>query len=155
MKIFKNKKTFFLVVFIFIVLMTFYVFFRDRTKDYNHLKIDKSKYLIYTLSQEQSGSFYQYKPYVNLKGEVGDIVNQDINSFFQLFTTDNICITYESDLNGKVLSLVLKVEDHSYAESATILYFRSYNIHLGEQRLLPNETLFDYFGIASAKFKVF
>lgn len=145
-KFLKKKEYFYIGVFVMILFIVCYAFYNfNYSKDYNLLKLDSSKHLIYTLSQTQYDNYYQYTPYVNLRGEVGEIVNEDIQSFLSSFQKDNICITYESDLSGKVLSLVLKVEDHSYAESATIYYFRSYNINLDTQELLPDEVLFSYF----------
>ena len=52
---------------------------------------------------------------------------------------------YEYDINGEVLSLVLKVEDHSLAQQATITSFKSYNINIKTKELLENEKVLDLF----------
>ncbi len=145
----KDMWKFIAVAVAFLILIICYFFFNKSTDNYNNLKIDSSKELVYTESQTQYDYYYQYKPYLNIKDEIGILVNNDIDEFMGYFNSNNIGITYEYDLSGKVLSLIIKVEDHSYAESATILYFRSYNINLGTLELLDNDTLFDYFDITS------
>ena len=52
---------------------------------------------------------------------------------------------YEYDINGEILSLVLKVEDHSLAQRATITSFKSYNINIKTTELLTNEKVLDLF----------
>ena len=142
-------KFIFIVVICLIVFIGYFIFNKSR-ENYNYLKIDKSKNLVYTESKTQHGNYNQYKPYVNIKGELGTAINENISEYIEFFNNDNICITYDTDLNGKVLSLVIKVEDYSYAEYAAILYFRSYNIKLDTLELLSNETLLSYFEVDEA-----
>lgn len=135
-------------VFLLIVVIS-YFFYNKSSDNYNNLKVDKSKHLIYTVSKTQSGFYNQYKPILNIKGEVSDTINNDIDEYYSNFNKDNICITYEYDLNGKVLSLIIKVEDYSYVESAAILYFRSYNIKLDNMEILSNEKILEYFDMTN------
>ena len=144
-----NTSQFIVGVILVLIIIIGYSFYNKSTENYNHLKIDSSKYLVYTESETSFGNYYQYKPYLNIKGPIGTAVNENITAYVNSFAKENICITYEYDLNGKVLSLVLKVEDHSYVESATILYFRSYNINLDTQDLLSNDTLLSLFDTTS------
>ena len=145
----KNMSKYIAVAVVFIIIIVGYFFYNKSEDNYNNLKADSSKELVYTESQTQHDFYYQYKPVLNLKDEVGVLVNKDIDEFMGYFNNDNIGVTYESDLSGKVLSLVIKVEDHSYAESATVLYFRSYNINLDNLELLSDEVLFSYFDLNS------
>ena len=71
------------------------------------------------------------------------------NTIFNSFDKDDICITYDSNVNGKVLSLIMKVEDYSYADSAVIYYFRSYNVNLESHEIVDNDMLFSYFDLTS------
>ena len=148
-----NKKIliFSIGVFIVIVLLLVYGFSDKGNENFNNLKIDKDEYLVYTLKESDSGNYKQYIPALNIKGEIGEIVNNNIAEYTNSFTNENICITYEYDLNGNVLSLIIKVEDHSYVESATLLYFRSYNINLDKKEILSKETLLSYFNISGTE----
>ena len=148
-KLKSNPKLFFVMVGVCIIFILFYAFFLRSSNAYDYLKIDKSQSFVYTISEEEKGYYYQYMPFINLKGDVGTYVNQDIASFYQNFNQDDICITYDSNLNGKVLSLIIKVEDYSYAESAAIYYFKSYNINLEREELVDDNTLFGYFNLTS------
>jgi hypothetical protein len=139
---------------IFILLIIGYFIYNKYTENYNYLKKDKSQYLVYTIAKRQSGSYNQYKPYINLKGRIGEIVNNDIDEYLKNFAKENICITYEYDLSGKVLSLILKVQDYSYAESASILNFRTYNINLDTLEILSKEQLLSYYELTNEDLEV-
>ena len=144
----KNKKKFIIIVVVSIIIIISYAIINKYYSNYNNVKKDKTKYLVYTESKKQFDSYYQYKPYVNLKGEFGELINNDINNYIDNFNNNNICITYEYDLNGKILSLVIIVEDHSYVESAAILYFKSYNIDLDKFEIVTDDELLKYFDIS-------
>ena len=136
-----------IIVVVLLIIVVGYYFYNKNNENYNNLKIDKSKYLVYTKSKKKFGSYNQYTPYLNLKGELASQINDDISYYISNFSKDNICITYESDLNGKVLSLVIKVEDYSYVESAAVLSFRTYNVKLDSMELLSNESILNYFDL--------
>ncbi len=135
---------------VFLLIMIGYFWYQKSRENYNYLKIDSSKYFVYTISQTQNGHYYQYQPYLNLKGDLGRVINQDIDSYVQRFNKEDVCITYDYDVSGNLLSLVIKVEDYGYAESAAILSFRTYNIHLKRLELIGDEELFSYYGIQSS-----
>ena len=146
----KNKNKILIGVGIAILFVIGYALLRNYYTNYNYLKMNSSQFLVYTSSQTESGSYYQYKPTFNLKGELGTVLNQDIDHYLSNFTDEEIGITYEADLNGKVLSMIIKVEDHGYADSATVLSFRSYHVHLENREILSNETILRYFDLTTA-----
>lgn len=139
-----------IIVFLIIAFLIWYAFSDKGSENFNNMKIDSSEYLVYTGNELDSGSYKQYIPFVNIKGEIGELINNNIVEYVNSFTNDNTCITYEYDLSGNVLSILLKVEDHSIADRATLLYFRSYNINLKHKEILSNETLFSYFNVSSS-----
>ena len=147
----KKKKTmtsFFAFVAVAVIVIIGYFIYRKQSENYNYLKVDSSKNLVYTSAKIQHGTYYQFIPYLNIKGDIGIYLNSDIQDFVKNFDQDHVGISYESDLNGKVLSLVIVVEDHSFVESATILNYRSYNIHLGNQEVLSDDVLLSYFDLS-------
>lgn len=133
-----------ITVFLLVVIIGYYFYNKDN-ENYNYLKIDKSKYLIYTISKKKSGNYNQYKPYLNINSEMAGYINEDIDLYINSFDKENVCITYETDLNGKILSLIIKVEDYSFAESAVVLSFRSYNLKLDTMELLSKDEVLNYF----------
>ena len=93
--------------------------------------------------------FYQelnYKPFNNVIKK--HIINKKEEANILIVKRNDRYGVY--DLNGNVLSLILKVQDHSYVESATILYFRSYNINLKNSEVLSNEKLLSMFDISTS-----
>ena len=140
---------FYIIIGFAIVIIIGYFLYSKYLDNYNYLKIDKTKNLVYTKSKEQFGNYYQYRPMVNLKDSIGEVINNDIDGYLDTFNKDNVCITYEYDLSGRILSLVLKVEDYSYVESANVLSFRSYNINLGTLEILSNDKVIDLFELNS------
>ena len=136
------------IISLFVIVIIGYKFYQYYYDNYNYLKIDRSKHLVYTSLKEQYGNYYQYRPYINLKGDIGVVLNKDINDYLDSFTKEDICVTYENDLNGTILSLILKVEDHSFVESTNVLYYRAYNINLDTLEILPNDTVLSYFELS-------
>lgn len=143
----KNKYLFYFFVVLTLVLLICYAFYRKNLDNFNNYKIEKEKNLVYTKSKKNYDFYKQYKPFVNIKGELGDVVNKDIDNYMSNFKEDNIGATYEYSLSGEILSLIIKVEDHSYVESATIYYYRSYNINLKTSEIIDNDKLFSYYDI--------
>lgn len=143
----RDKYLFYLFAAIAIGLLIYYAFYMKSLSDYNNHKIDKNENLVYTKSKKTFGFYKQYKPYLNIKGELGKVVNKDIDDYMNNFKVDNIGSTYEYDISGNTLSLVIKIEDHSYVESATIYYFRTYNINLKTLEIIDNEKLLSFYDI--------
>ena len=125
-KLLNNKKTIILIAILLIAAILSYGIIKYNNHNYDNLKIDKTKNFVYT-----SNSI--------------EIINKDIDKFLDSFTEDNIEMKYEYDINGEILSLVLKVEDHSLAQRATITSFKSYNINIKTSELLTNEKVLDLF----------
>ena len=144
-KLLNNKKVIILVSILLIVAILIYGINKYNSHNYNNMKIDKTKNFVFTSSTIQSENYIQERPFINIKGYSIEIINKDIDKFLDTFTEDNIEMKYEYDINGEVLSLILKVEDHSLAQSATITAFKSYNINIKTKELLPNEKVLDLF----------
>ena len=144
-KLLNNKKTIILIAILLIAAILSYGIIKYNNHNYDNLKIDKTKNFVYTSSTKQSDNYTQERPFVNIKGYSIEIINKDIDKFLDSFTEDNIEMKYEYDINGEILSLVLKVEDHSLAQRATITSFKSYNINIKTSELLTNEKVLDLF----------
>ncbi len=127
-------------------IISFYM--KKQEENYKKIKMSSSNYLVYTKYQDEGdGSYYILVPYVNIKGEVVKAINEDIDLFLNDFIHDkNSVITYEYEINGFILSIIIKVIDYD-TEYAPHPYFRGYNINLETQELISDESLLSYFGV--------
>lgn len=140
-----NNKILIIVVAVFIIVfLIIYGYYKINSRNFDNIKIDKSKYLVYTKEVREADNYIQEIPYVNIKGSTGKSVNNDIVNYLNNYTDNNIATSYEYSINGIVLSLILKVYDHSKTESSTISSYRAYNINLDTLELLGNEVIFNY-----------
>lgn len=128
-----------------IVFLIYYGVKNINSNGYDYLKENKSKKLVYTKQKLESGNYYQYVPYLNIDDDLGTLVNNNIDEYINSFEHNNTSITYEYNVSGKVLSLIIKVEDHSIASSSALLYFNSYNINLEKEELLSSDQIIKYF----------
>ena len=146
-KVFDNKIIIILVSLLLIIALVYYGISKINSRDFNNKKIDKNKYVVYTKETRQKDFYIQDIPFINLKGETIEVINDDINNYLEPFNKDNIEVSYEYSVNGIILSVVLKVEDHSKLENASITYYRSYNINTENMELLSNPKILSYFDI--------
>lgn len=148
-KIDKDTK-FILMVSISVFVIIFIIFYasqRGKNDNFNNIKEDKSNYLVYTKYEKKGKIYSTYIPYVNIDSEIVKSVNEDIDLFVSEFMSSKKAnISYDYDINGIILSLVIKIVDYdtNYAPQP---YFRTYNINLNTLELLSDEALFNYFGI--------
>ena len=137
----KTNKIIIICIAIFLIISIIaYGILKNSNKNFNNIKEDKSKYIVYTKKSIKSGNYHQDIPYINIKSESIKIINEDIDNYVNNFKNKNTNINYEFNINGIILSLIIKVEDHNI-EVATVPYFRSYNISLNTYELVSNELL--------------
>lgn len=142
-----TKKIFIISLTIFIIIfLIVYIFVRKGNDNYNDIKANKSKFLIYTKYEKTNTNYPKHIPYVNIKGDIIKQVNEDINLFASDFKKVNRCVfLYEYDISGVILSIVLKAVNYN-VEYAPEVYFRSYNINLSTLEVISDEALLDFFG---------
>lgn len=132
---------------IIISIILIYGYLKINTENYNNIKLDKNNYLIYTKYSDMNTKYTKEVPYVNLKADVFKEVNTDIINFCQKYIeSEKSIITYEYDVNGIILSLVVKVINNE-TTFAPEPYFRTYNINLETQEVIADEALLQFFQI--------
>lgn len=115
------------------------------TDNFNNIKLDKSKYLVYSKVEQSEGTYPKYVPYINIKGDIIKQANSDIDTFVANYIeSDNALITYEYNINGIILSVVVKVIDYK-VDYAPEIYFRTYNVNLETKKLISDESLLEFF----------
>lgn len=134
---------------VFLIIFIIFFYFQSRNNDnYNNIKEDKKNYLVYT-KYEQKGKIYSiYVPYINIESDIIKSVNDDIDLFVSEFIeSKKAMISYEYDVNGIILSVVVKIVDYD-TEYAPQAYFRSYNINLDTLELIADDALLEFFEVS-------
>ena len=133
-----------------IVLIIVLSYFIRQNRNYKSIKLDKNNYLVYTQKSKSKGMYSIDIPYLNMKGESAKLVNEDITAFLSDYIDNEKCIiSYQYDISGVILSLVVKVVDYDevFAPKA---HFKSYNINLDTLELIDDVSLLSLFGTDEA-----
>ena len=82
------------------------------------------------------------------KAERTDLVNKTIQTYAASFlkNKDNLMV-YDSQLNGQVLSILLKMLDYSSGYSFPDISFHTYNFDLTDQTLMSDEEVLKLFNV--------
>lgn len=144
----ENKKILIIALTIFVIIfLIVYMFTRNKNDNYNNIKEDTSKYLVYTKYEKTNGNYSINVPYVNIDSVGATAVNEDIDLFVNDFiTSTKSVISYEYDINGIILSVVVKVIDYD-TEYAPDAYFRSYNFNLNTKEVIADDALLNFFNV--------
>lgn len=136
-----------LAIFAIIGIIIFYRY-QQRKDNYNYLKIDESQPLIVTRYNNENTKQPIIVPYINISGTTIETMNTEILNYCQEYAgKKNGVVTYEYNLNGKVLSLVIKTIDNS-REGAPRAYFKTYNINLDTLNKMSDEEVLSLFNIS-------
>lgn len=128
-----------------VLLLIIIVFIQKSSENYNNIKVDKNNYLIYSKIEKPDKNYSKYVPYINIKSNAVVFANQDIDNFVSTYiNSDKTMITYEYDINGVILSVVVKVMDFSN-EYAPTVNFRTYNINLKTRQVLNDDEILTLF----------
>ena len=135
----------FVLIILFLVIA--YFLYQRYYSNYNYLKKDKSEYLVYTSYTEENGQDLRIEiPQVNIDSNDADLVNEAILDFADSFLTDeDNLIIYDYQVNGKILSLLLKMFDYRSEYDYPVVSFHTYNFDLDEGFLLTDQEVLDLF----------
>lgn len=149
MKNLSNKTKTIIVVsigIISIVLIVVYFFMNNHGVDYSKYKIDKTKTIVYTIDSKVDKDIYKKeKPYLNINSSLAKDINTEIDELVSdLYDKEYSSISYNYEINGNVLSLLVKMIDYK-GEYGPEPYFVSYNYNLKDNYLLSNDELLGLF----------
>lgn len=139
-----NNKKILIVVSLAVILIVgiiLYVYFKNENSGFKNIKENEDKELVYTINSKKNKDFFIDVPYINIKGDYIKSVNEDINSYVEEFINEEMVrLTYEYEINGKVLSLVIKVANYN-TDDVPEIYFKTYNVNLDTLVLLSDDYL--------------
>lgn len=142
-------------VFLFAFLLVCYYLYKNHYSNYNYIKEDSSRYLVYTMKASTNRQNMRSEvPYINIDSDDARLVNQTIEQYAESFLKNkNNLIVYDSQLNGKVLSILLRMSDYSNSSSFPNISFHTYNFDLNNQTLMNNEQLLSIFNVGEDEVK--
>lgn len=131
-----------IVISFLLVALVAYGIVRLNTNNYRSLKEDSSKDIVYTIYS--NSKYSQEVPYINLKGDIYKEVNDNIQEIAgEYLDKETGTITYDYNLNGNFISLVLVITE--YIGDSPRNNFYTYNIETTNKQLLSKEALIDYY----------
>lgn len=134
-----------------IILLIVYYIVSSRSVGYAKLKEDRSKNIVYTVSEKVDGSLFTKKiPYLNLNFDTAKEINKEVDEYIStLKDEEEATISYDYAISGQVLSYLIEMVDYS-DESGPKPYFKSYNINLKTKKLVSDQELLSLFGYESS-----
>ena len=128
-----------------VLLLIIIVIVQKSSENYNNIKIDKNNYLVYSKIEKPDNTYSKYVPYINIKSNAVIFANQEIDNFVSNYIdSPKALVTYEYNINGIILSVVVKVMDFN-DEYAPVVDFRTYNINLKTRQVLSDDELLSLF----------
>ena len=151
----RKKVLVWIVVVVFIVLLIGYYLYKNYYSNYNYIKQDTSQYLVYTIDTSVNGqNMHSEIPFVNIDSEDANTVNQTIQNYADSFLENrNNLMVYDSQVNGEVLSLLLRMSDYSSGYSFPDVTFHTYNFNLNTQSLMNDKLILSLFDVTEKKKK--
>lgn len=132
---------------ILIVALILYNYYIENYQNYNYIKKDKSQSLVYMKYNNNSEKYPIQVPYINIDSEQIDAVNDEIDRLIQSYVQkEKNVITYEYDINGIILSLVIKMINNNTGYAPTIS-FKTYNINLDRQIIVLDQDLLELYQV--------
>lgn len=136
------------LIFIVIILVFFYI--QTINTNYRKIKIDKHKHIVYKKLEIQDEIYPKYIPYINIDSPDANNANIDIDSLTNKYIDNNkTIISYEYNISGDYLSLVLKAEDYSVNVGPKV-EFKTYIFNLNNKKIVSDAELLEMFNISNS-----
>ncbi len=115
--------------------------------NYQYLKIYDEYPLVMTRHDNENEQYPIVVPYINIDSNEITGVNDEILAYAQSFASKkNNAITYEYNINGSILSLVLKAVNNNTGGDP-IVDFKTYNISLEKIKILNADEVLELFDL--------
>lgn len=137
-------------VVLFIVLLIVHYLYLNYYRNYNYIKEDISQNLVYTSKTfKNKQDLYNEIPYVNIDSDDAKLVNETVSNYADSFLeNENNLMVYDSQVNGSVLSIVLKMVEYVESSSYPEVVFHTYNFDLSTQELMSDDEVLDLFDVS-------
>lgn len=144
----------FIVIFLLYAIsaMVYHTFFYIEKKD-------KNKEYIYTLRKDAvkfQDNVYSRVPYINLKGEKFDKINQTILANYEkIILQDDYDYDYDYSKSKNILSLKISYSYFNNNEDNPTRYFKTYNINLNDGHIYTDKELLEKYHISEGRLNKF
>lgn len=140
------------IAIIAIIALIIYGLYNHNMKDYNYLKLDTNKDIVYTGYNRTYEKIITKVPYINLNTSLAKSINNDIKEYIvdKFMSQDANVVSYKYSVSGNILSLLIMKIDNStyyYPEYS----FITYNINLKTQKSISDAKVLALFGVTSTK----
>lgn len=123
--------------------------------NYKSLLYDKTKDIVYSIADDSIKEGDKL-PYININNKNIDKINDDIiNSYYDYLGKFTNGYTYEYNVSGNILSILIKsYQRYNDSEHYDIVY-RTYNINLKTYKVLTEKELLEKYNITEEKLSYF
>ena len=145
-----NLKVLFLILFLFLVIGLIIFYYTTKDNVFSKYKHEKSKNIVYPIYQKGKTSV----PHINLKGTGIDEINKIIVDKANNFLVDKNMISYNFEINGKILSLAIQYIDFTQEKDFyPIITYDVYNINFYTSQILNSNDMLEIYGLSEADVK--
>lgn len=145
-----NLKIMLLILALFVVIGLIIFYYATKDNVFSKYKSEKSKNIVYPVYQKGKISV----PYINLKGTGIDEINKIIVDKANNFLVGKNTISYNFEINGKILSLAIEYVDFSQENDYyPVISYDVYNINFYTSQILSSDDMLQLYGLTEADIK--
>ncbi len=150
-----------MIVFIFIAVVCMIIYFIMSNQNNNKYieKTNENKNYVFSAKKEkntyQDGTHFR-APEINLKGEKYTKINKEISSLYKTIIKNvDSSFDYQYNVSKDILSLVVRYSYYPNTSDKQIIYFKTYNIDLKNDKILKNSEILNMYNLTSKKIETF
>ena len=147
----KNSNDKYIIAIICLIVFGIFVIYHYANSNnvFDKYKLNKNKNIVFPIYSKGKTSV----PNLNLKGQVIEEVNNIIVSKANDFLKGKNTITYNFEINGKILSLAIQYVDYYDEDKYPIITYDVYNINYYSSKLLSSDEMLQLYGIDKSMVK--
>lgn len=152
----KDKRIYIIISLITILIFSMIYYYINNSSTLNKYKDNKHKLIVYSVYNKDKNNV----PNINLKTKEIDVLNDVIIDKANNFLKGDNNVTYDFEINGKILSLSIQYIDYYDKSGYPKISYDVYNINYENGKILDNDYILslynvdenDVYNIISSKF---
>lgn len=135
----------FIAVIAIICVIIFYIY-NQKKENYSNIKIYQDEPIVMTRYDNNNSKYPIIVPFINIDNDTVESLNTEILNYSQEYAKKKKnAITYEYEINGDIISLVVKAINNNTGEAPRAEY-RTYNFNLETLKQISDDELLELFG---------